>query len=238
MKVVGIIPARYGSKRLPGKPLLDILGKSMIQRVFEQCKKCDKLNTIVVATDDKRIYEHVKAFNGNAIMTSKTHKTGTERCNEVVKKLTQEFDVVVNIQGDEPFINPIQIEEVIALFNDKKTQIGTLVSVIKDVNVLKDRNAPKAILDTQGRVVAFSRRISTKLRNQTRIYQHVGIYAYKKNILKELCGLPESKNEIKEQLEQLRWLDNNYKIITGITNFQNIAVDTANDIEKIKQKMR
>jgi len=238
MKVVGIIPARYGSKRLPGKPLLDILGKSMIQRVFEQCKKCDKLNTIVVATDDKRIYDHVKAFNGNAIMTSKTHKTGTERCNEAVKKLTQEFDIIVNIQGDEPFINPIQIEEIITLFNDKKTQIGTLVSVIKDAKVLKDRNTPKAILDTQGRAVAFSRRISANLRNQTKIYQHVGIYAYKKNILKELCDLPESKNEIKEKLEQLRWLDNNYKIITGITNFQNIAVDTANDIEKIKQKMR
>lgn len=238
MKVVGIIPARYGSKRLPGKPLLDILGKSMIQRVFEQCKKCDKLNTVVVATDDKRIYEHVKAFNGNAIMTSKTHKTGTERCNETVKKLTQEFDVIVNIQGDEPFINPIQIEEVITLFNDKNTQIGTLVSVIKDIKVLKDNNAPKAILDEQARAIRFCRIISTNLRAQKRIYQHVGIYAYKKNILEEICALTESKNEIKEQLEQLRWLDNNYKIKTRITNFQNIGVDTAKDIEKIKQNMR
>lgn len=237
MKVVGIIPSRYGSKRLPGKPLLDILGKSMIQRVFEQCKKCNNLTNVIVATDDKRIYDHVKKFNGNVIMTEASHKTGTERCNEAANKLTEEFDVVVNIQGDEPFIDPFQITKLISVFNDRKTQIGTLVSPIKNKTIFKHKNTPKAILDEKGRAINFCREIP-KNANKKFIYQHVGIYAYKKNILKEICSLPESNNEIKEQLEQLRWLENNYEIRTRITNFQNIAVDTKEDIEKIKRKTR
>lgn len=237
MKVVGIIPSRYGSKRFPGKPLVEILGKSMIQRVFEQCVKCANLTKVIVATDDKRIYNHVKKFNGNVIMTDKTHKTGTERCNEAANKLAEEFDIVVNIQGDEPFIDPFQITELISVFNDEKTQIGTLVIPIKNKEILKHKNTPKAILDEKGRAINFCREIP-KNASKKRIFQHVGIYAYKKNILKEICALAESKNEIKEQLEQLRWLDNNYEIKTGITNFQNIAVDTQEDIEKIKQKMR
>ena len=237
MKVVGIIPSRYGSKRLPGKPLLDILGKSMIQRVFEQCKKCKSLNNVIVATDDKRIYDHVKKFNGNVIMTEESHKTGTERCNEAANKLTEEFDIVVNIQGDEPFIDPHQITELISIFNDDKTQIGTLVSPIKNKEIFRHKNTPKAILNEKGKAINFCREIPKSAKKKF-IYQHVGIYAYKKDILKEICALPESKNEVKEQLEQLRWLDNNYEIKTGITDFYNIAVDTQEDIEKIKQKMR
>ena len=236
MKVIGIIPSRYASTRLPGKPLIDILGKSMIQRVYEQCKKSKSLSKLIVATDDKRIYTHVLSFGGEAVMTSKEHETGTKRCNEVVQNLNEHVDIIINIQGDEPFINPLQIEEIITLFNNSEVQIGTLAKKIDDIKILSDRNTPKAIFDKEQNAINFCRKIA-KISNEDIYYKHIGIYAYKKNILEEICRLPQSQNEIQEQLEQLRWLDNNYKIKVGITHFDSLSIDTANDIEKIEQEI-
>ena len=235
MKILGVIPSRYESTRFPGKPLADILGKSMIERVYQQCLKCSALDDIIVATDDKRIYDHVLTFGGKSVMTSKTHQTGTERCNEVAKKL-EEYKIIINIQGDEPFINPLQIEEIITLFNNSEVQIGTLAKKIDDIKILSDRNTPKAIFDKEQNAINFCRKIA-KISNEDIYYKHIGIYAYRKNILEEICRLPQSQNEIQEQLEQLRWLDNNYKIKVGITHFDSLSIDTANDIEKIEQEI-
>ena len=237
MKVIGIIPSRYGSTRFPGKPLIDILGKSMIQRVFEQCIKCNKLTDIIVATDDERIYNHVIEFGGKAMMTSGKHATGTERCNEIAQNLKEKFDVIVNIQGDEPFIDPFQIDEIIQLFDNPKTQIGTLAKKIDDMKIVRDKNCPKAIFDKKGNALNFFRTISN-ISTECTYYKHIGIYAYKKDVLEKICQLPQSKNEIREQLEQLRWLDNSYNINVGITNFQTLSIDTAEDIEKIEEQMR
>tara|TARA_B100000965_G_C19430659_1_gene686339 strand:- start:126 stop:839 length:714 start_codon:yes stop_codon:yes gene_type:complete len=237
MKVVGIIPARYQSSRFPGKPLVKILGKSMIQRVYEQCVKSKKLSDIIIATDDKRIEEHVLKFGGKVVVTSKTHKTGTDRCNEVAQNLTEEIDVIVNIQGDEPFINPMQIDEIIALFKNPKIQIGTLAKKINCLSVLEDTNTPKAIFEKKGRALNFCRKITAPSKTET-YYKHIGIYAYKKETLAKICKLPQSKNEIENRLEQLRWLDNNYPIQIGITQFSTLSVDTPEDIKKIEQKMR
>jgi len=237
MKVVGIIPARYESTRFPGKPLIDIHGKSMIQRVYEQCKKCSALNDVIIATDDKRILTHVLNFKGKAIMTSKNHETGTERCNEVLEKLNPDCNIIINIQGDEPFINPLQIDEVIQLFENHTTQIGTLAKKINDMDILNNKNSPKAIFDKKGNAINFCRKI-TKSSTEEKYYKHVGIYGYKKSILKEICTLPKSENEIQEKLEQLRWLDNNYSIKIGITHFETLSVDTPEDLEKIKPQIR
>ena len=237
MKVIGIIPSRYGSTRFPGKPLAAILGKSMIQRVYEQCKKCRRLDDLIVATDDSRIYNHVLEFGGRVVMTSKTHTTGTERCNEVAQKLNKEFDVIVNIQGDEPLINPLQIEEIINLFNNPKTTLATLAKKIKDIEIIREENTPKAIFDKEGNALNFCRKIPNTEIDST-YYKHIGIYAYKKDVLKEISQLPQSQNEIKESLEQLRWLDNNYNINIGITNFESLAVDTIKKKKKIKDQMR
>ena len=235
MTAIGIIPCRYGSTRFPGKPLIDIHGKSMIQRVHEQSIKSNKLNDLIIATDDTKIFNHVLEFGGKAIMTSKNHNTGTERCNEAFKKIKDTFDIIINIQGDEPFINPLQIDQVIQLFKDPKTQIGTLAKEITDIQTIKDKNTPKAIFDKSGNALNFCRKIIPNSNQKT--YKHIGIYGYRKNILNQICQLPKSKNEIKESLEQLRWLDNNYKIKVGITRFQTLSIDTPDDIEKIKDEI-
>ena len=201
MKVIGIIPSRYASTRLPGKPLIDILGKSMIQRVYEQCKKSKSLSKLIVATDDKRIYTHVLSFGGEAVMTSKEHETGTKRCNEVVQNLNEHVDIIINIQGDEPFINPLQIEEIITLFNNSEVQIGTLAKKIDDIKILSDRNTPKAIFDKEQNAINFCRKIA-KISNEDIYYKHIGIYAYKKNIL-------EKKETIYLSRESQEMLSNN-----------------------------
>ena len=237
MKVVGIIPARYGSTRFPGKPLANILGKSMIQRVYEQCQKCKTLTDIIVATDDDRILNHVKNFNGRVIMTSKTHENGTERCNEALKKLKIKADIIINIQGDEPFINPLQIDEITHLFEDPKTKIGTLAKKITDKKIINNINNPKVIFNKNKIAINFCRNISN-ISNMSTYYKHIGIYGYKKNILEEISQLPKSQNEIKKQLEQLRWLDNSYPIKVGITTFETISIDTPDDIENIKDRIR
>ena len=184
MKIIAIIPSRYGSTRFKGKPLADILGKSMIQRVYEQCKKSKKLTDVIVATDDAIIYDHVLKYGGKAVMTSKKHKTGTERCNEAAQSLTQNFDLIINVQGDEPFINPLQIDAVIQLFSDPKTQIGTLAKKINDASIIKDRNTPKAIFDKEQNALNFCREIDT-ISTKSSYYKHIGIYAYKKDVLEE-----------------------------------------------------
>ena len=236
MKIVGIIPARFESIRFPGKPLADILGKSMIQRVYEQCKKCTMLTDTIVATDDERILNHVQSFGGKAMMTSNTHQSGTDRCNEVVQNLIEHYDVVVNIQGDEPFINPNQIKEIIELFEDKGIQIGTLAKKITDFEIVADENSPKAIFDKNGIALNFCRFIAN-ISSECTYYKHIGIYAYRSEILTKICALEQSENEKRERLEQLRWLDNSYKIKVGITTFEALSVDTPEDIEKIEQQM-
>lgn len=236
MKVVGIIPSRYKSTRFPGKPLADILGKSMIQRVYEQCKKCSLLAEVIVATDDKRILNHVLAFGGKAVMTSETHESGTDRCNEVAQKFYANYDLIVNIQGDEPFIKPEQISELITLFNSPEIKIGTLAKMINTLDVLKDKNCPKAIFKLDGIALNFCRVISSFSKKQP-YFKHIGIYAYKTKVLAEICKLIQSKNEKKENLEQLRWLDNGYEIKVGVTMFESLSVDTPDDILRIEAKM-
>ena len=236
MKVIGIIPSRYNSTRFPGKPLVDINGKSMIQRVYEQCIKSSRLDEVVVATDDNRILSHVKQFGGKVIMTSSIHTTGTERCSEASKKLSNEYSIIVNIQGDEPLINPLQIDELLMLFNDENTQIGTLANKIDDLAELKNKNSPKAIFDDEGYATNFCRVIKSTKKNIS-YYKHIGLYAYRRDILNTICIIPQSKNEIEEKLEQLRWLDNNYKIKVGKTLYKSYSVDIPEDIEKIKLQL-
>ena len=236
MKVIGIIPSRYASSRFPGKPLADILGKSMIQRVFEQCKKATLLSEVIVATDDARIFNHVLSFGGKVIMTSNSHPSGTDRCNEVIQSLNEKYDVAINIQGDEPYINPEQIDQVASLFSSENVSIATLAKKIEDESIITDINSPKAIFDTNGIALNFCRKI-TDISNEKTYFKHIGIYGYLTKTLAEICELPPSANEIKERLEQLRWLDNKYLIKVGITTHEGVSVDTPEDIEKIKQIM-
>lgn len=244
MNILGVIPSRYSSTRFPGKPLIDIGGKTMIQRVYEQAKKSESLSEVVVATDDGRIFKEVKNFGGNVMMTSSSHESGTERCNEVLEKSTKSFDVVVNIQGDEPFINPGQIDQLCACFNDKKTDIATLVKEIKDNEELFNPNRPKVEIDKNSFASMFSRETIPVLKNidkkewinHFKFFKHIGIYGYKSAVLNEICQLAPSPLEIKERLEQLRWLENNYKIKVAETSFEAIAIDTPEDLKKITFK--
>jgi 3-deoxy-manno-octulosonate cytidylyltransferase (CMP-KDO synthetase) len=236
MNTVGIIPARYGSTRFPGKPLAKILGVSMIQRVYEQCIKSKKLTSLIVATDEKKIYNHVLKFGGKAMMTSENHRTGTERCEEVAQSLSKDVDIIVNIQGDEPYINPLQIDEIIKLFINPNTQIGTLAQKIDDKEIFENENNPKVIFDLERNALNFCRKITSN-NSVSKYYKHIGIYAFKKKILHKICKLPQSRNEIREKLEQLRWLDNDFSIRVGITNFQTISVDTPSDIKKIEAQI-
>ena len=237
MKAIGIIPARYASSRFPGKPLADILGKSMIQRVYEQCKKANSLSEVIVATDDNRIFNHVISFGGKALMTATTHLSGTDRCNEVIQSLKTKYNIAINIQGDEPFINPEQIDQVASLFNSEKVSIATLAKKIENPTLLMDVNSPKAIFNNYGIAQNFCRSVAQIKPNQT-YYKHIGIYGYRIQTLAEICKLPPSANEKTERLEQLRWLDNGYKIKVGITTFESLSVDTPEDIGKIKAQMR
>jgi len=244
MKILGIIPSRYGSTRFPGKPLIDINGKSMIQRVYEQAKKAKSLADVVVATDDNRIFEHVNSFGGKVFMTSTNHESGTERCAEVVRKIDEVFDVVINIQGDEPFINPEQINQLCECFNDSKTDIATLIKKINSEEELFNPNRPKVEVDEKGFAKMFSRNAIPVLKNIEKqdwlknhtFYKHIGIYGYNRTVLNKICLLPPSPLELKEKLEQLRWLENNYSIKIAITAHEGIAIDTPKDLEKITLK--
>ncbi|MCS3556338.1 MULTISPECIES: 3-deoxy-manno-octulosonate cytidylyltransferase [Sphingobacterium] len=242
MKVIGIIPARYASSRFPGKPLVDIGGKSMIQRVYEQVKNTSCLHEVIVATDDDRIAEHVKSFAGNVIMTASSHQSGTDRCAEVIAKVSG-FDIVINIQGDEPFINPLQIELLASCFDKEETQIATLVKKIHTEDELFNVNIPKVVRNIAGQAIYFSRQTIPYLRgieqknwlSKHSYFKHIGIYGYRTDVLKELTQLPISILEETEALEQLRWIEHGYTIQTAETEHETIAVDTQEDLERIIQ---
>lgn len=243
MKAIGIIPARYDSSRFPGKPLVDIGGMSMIQRVYNQAKHVGSLSEVVVATDDSRIYDHVQGFAGNVIMTSSDHSSGTDRCAEVVEKVSG-FDLAINIQGDEPFIDPQQVDLLVSCFSSPEVQIATLVRKITELADLENENKPKVVLNTQGEALYFSRQPIPFCRAEKRTnwlenndyYQHIGIYGYRIDVLKELTSLPVSKLETCESLEQLRWLDNGYRIQTARSSHANDSVDTPEDLQAIIRK--
>ena len=241
MKIIGIIPARYASTRFPGKPLAEINGKSMIRRVFEQASKATSLDKVIVATDDERIYNHVLNFGGAAVYTSSNHQTGTDRCAEVTEKKEKGYDVVINIQGDEPYINPEQINQVAELFNNANTQLGTLIKILKDENELKSNSIIKVLKNNHNEALYFSRNVIPYLRNfntsiplvnQFNYYKHIGIYGYRTDILAEITQLKQSKLELAESLEQLRWIENSYKITLAETIFESHSVDLPEDIKK------
>lgn len=232
MKIAGVIPARYGSSRYPGKPLATIDGISMIQRVYGQVLKAEKINIVVVATDDERIYDHVIAFGGTALMTSPDHINGTERCAEVARQLSAQVEGVINIQGDEPFIDPKQIDQVAGLMIDHPEAIATLVRPIDQLEKVTDPNTVKAVMNTAGQALYFSRSAIPFNRDNvdTTYFEHVGIYGFSSVLLEQIVHLPPSPLELTEKLEQLRWLEHGHSIHTAITTHKSVSVDTPNDI--------
>lgn len=234
MTSLGIIPARYQSTRFPGKPLVDILGKSMIQRVYEQAK-LSQLNHVIVATDDQRIVDEVMRFGGEVMMTSSRHLSGTDRCMEVVDNLENQYDIVVNVQGDEPFISPKQINTLIQAFNEKGIQIATLAKHIQNAEDLKNPNKPKVSFDRDFKAVSFDRIINTVF-HSTRFYKHIGLYAYRPKVLKHICTLQPSAKEISQKLEQWRWLENGYNIKVELSSIEAYSVDTKEDLKKIIER--
>ncbi|HZX62911.1 MAG TPA: 3-deoxy-manno-octulosonate cytidylyltransferase [Bacteroidales bacterium] len=243
MKILGVIPARYGSSRFPGKPLADIMGKPMIQRVYEQARECLLLDDLIVATDDERIACCIRSFNGNVMMTPETLNSGTERCNAVVKNFpgAAEFDIVINIQGDEPFINPQQISQLAGCFLSEEVVIGTLVKKITQRDDLINPNVVKVVFDRNYKALYFSRQPIPYSRETepgewlsgTNYYKHIGIYGYRTGILNSITQLPVSLLEKAESLEQLRWLENGYPIHVKETDYESIAIDTPGDLLKI-----
>jgi 3-deoxy-manno-octulosonate cytidylyltransferase (CMP-KDO synthetase) len=237
--IIGVIPARYASTRFPGKPLIDIGGKSMIQRVYEQCVKTSILSDVIVATDDQRIADHVVAFGGKVMMTADTHQSGTDRCAEVALKYNGTCDAVINIQGDEPFIDPKQIELLASAFNDESTQIATLIKKISSEEEVRNPNVVKVIANKYNQAIYFSRSPIPYRRNpsvEITYFKHVGIYGYRKQILTEITQLSVSNLEQAESLEQLRWIENGYKIILKETDMETIAIDSPDDLAQVLDK--
>ncbi len=247
MKFIGIIPARYASTRFPAKPLAILGGKTVIQRVYEQVKGLT--DEVYVATDDTRIEEAVKSFGGNAVMTSVNHKSGTDRCYEAYTKIGNGYDVIINIQGDEPFIQPQQLKAIKECFNNADTQIATLVKPFtsKDgFEALQNINSPKVVINKNREALYFSRSIIPFVRgkeqnlwvNEHTYYKHIGLYAYKANVLKEITALPQSSLELAESLEQLRWLENGYRIKVGISTIETIGIDTPEDLKNAEDFLK
>ena len=238
MKVIGIIPARYASSRFPGKPLAKLGGKYVIQRVVEQVGAV--LDDVYVATDDERIYNTVTSMGAKAVMTRSDHQSGTDRIAEALEKIGGNFDVVVNIQGDEPFIQKSQIETVVACFNDADTQIATLGKKFATLEEAKNPNSPKIILDNRSYAMYFTRALAPYIRGKEEnqwidVYpflKHIGLYAYRTEVLRELTKLPQSPLEIAEGLNQLRWLQNGYKIKVGLTEVETVGIDTPEDLRR------
>lgn len=244
MKILGIIPARFASSRFPGKPLADIAGKSMIQRVYEQCLKSSSLDKVIVATDDLRILEHVKNFGGDAVMTSEHHPSGTDRCNEIATIFPQ-FEVCINIQGDEPMMDPLQIDLLCGCFCDKNAGIATLIKKITTTEELFNPNTPKVTFNKDLEAIYFSRSTIPFLRNSDpdewldnhMYYKHIGIYGYRTSVLSEITALEISALERAESLEQLRWIENGYKIKVAITDRESQAIDTPEDLQKLLTRL-
>ena len=241
MRIIGIIPARYASTRFPGKPLADILGKSMIQRVYEQALSCSSINEVWVATDDERIAVHVNEFGGKSIMTLPSHDSGTERCHEAFEKIDASAEAVINIQGDEPFVSPDQLDQLAQLIAKEEVEIATLVKRIEDPEVLLDPNKVKVGMGSQMQALYFSRSPIPYMReskiqdwvNSHDYYKHLGLYAYRTEVLREIVHLEEGVLEQSEKLEQLRWLERGKSIYCGITKYESPAVDTPDDLAKI-----
>ena len=237
--ILGIIPARYASTRFPGKPLIDIGGRSMIQRVYEQCKKTEILADVIVATDDERISAHVMAFGGKVVMTADTHQSGTDRCAEVVSKYEGQCDAVINIQGDEPFIDPKQIELLASAFSNESTQIATLIKKISSEDDVRNPNVVKAIANKNGQAIYFSRSPIPYRRNpgvDITYFKHVGIYGYRVDVLKTITQLPLGNLEQAESLEQLRWVEHGISITLKETELETIAIDTPDDLQHVLSK--
>lgn len=235
MRVIGIIPSRYHSSRFPGKSLANIMGVSMIERVYQQSSKCNLLHKVIVATDDERISFHVKSFGGEVILTSKNHESGTDRCGEVMKNLEEHYEIVVNIQGDEPFINPEQITNLLELFENSDVQIATLAKKIDDFETYSDENKVKVTFNDKKIANSFKRDselTKSEFTNQ-QIFKHIGIYAFRIEVFEKLIQLKPTKKEKEQNLEQIRWMENGYSISVGITDFDPLSVDKIEDIEKI-----
>lgn len=246
MRILGVIPARYASSRFPGKPLADLLGKSMVQRVYLQCKKSRLLTEVVVATDHEEIAAHVKSFGGQVVITSDKHPSGTDRCYEALTLQHSLYDFIVNIQGDEPFIDPHQIDLLCSSL-ESKTELATLIQKIITLDQLLSPNEAKVVLNSNGEALYFSRSPipfvqNTKQENMlggTTFYRHVGLYAYRSDILKKITQLPPSALEKAESLEQLRWLENGFKIKTVETDAEEgMCIDTPEDLEKARLYMK
>ena len=241
MKYIGIIPARYASTRFPGKPLAVLGGKTVIQRVYEQAVSV--LPEAYVATDDERIFSAVEAFGGRAVMTRTDHKSGTDRIQEAVEKIATDADVIINIQGDEPFIQPSQIETLMHLFDNPETQIGTLGKPFETVEAVKNPNSPKIVVDNRGFALYFSRSFIPYIRGVEEsqwlghypFLKHLGVYAYRRKVLAEVTRLPQGWLEKAESLEQLRWLENGYRIRVGITTVETVGIDTPEDLARAEQ---
>ena len=244
MKFIGLIPARYASTRFPGKPLALLAGKPVIQHVYEQAAKV--LDAVYVATDDERIYNKVTEFGGKAVMTSTKHHSGTDRIEEALEKVGGDFDVVVNIQGDEPFIAQSQIETLCHCFEDETTQIATLGKPFECIEAVENPNSPKIVVDNRGYAMYFSRSVIPFVRGVERqewlkkypFLKHLGIYAYRTEVLKAITRLPQSSLELAESLEQLRWLENGYRIKVGITNVETVGIDTPEDLQRAEDFIR
>lgn len=246
MNIVGIIPARYASTRFPGKPLVKIKGKTMVQRVYEQAQKT--LSNVCVATDDDRIFDEVKSFAGNVVMTNKDHPSGTDRCVEAIEKFEKKnnikADVVINIQGDEPFIDPEQISQLVDLFKYDDTDIATLIKKVDDAEVLNNPNVVKVVKGATNNALYFSRSCIPYLRNvkheewirNHEFYQHIGMYGYRRDVLTKISSLEKGCLESVESLEQLRWIENGFTIKTAITNIESVGIDTPDDLEEVLKK--
>lgn len=247
MNFIAIIPARFASSRFPGKPLADMAGKSMIQRVYEQVQKA--VSEVWVATDNVSIFETVETFGGKAIMTSEAHRSGTDRVYEAYVKIGKGCDVVINIQGDEPFIQPAQIKTLMDCFESGDTQLATLVKPFRKEDgfeTLFNPNSPKVIINKRNEAIYFSRSIIPYIRDvhhtewldKHTFYKHIGMYAYRGDVLKEITKLPQSSLEIAESLEQLRWIENGYKIKIGFTDIETIGIDTPDDLERALKALK
>ena len=238
MTFTAIIPARYASTRFPGKPLAVLGGKTVIQRVYEQVKSV--LSEVYVATDDERIFSCVEAFGGKAVMTRSDHQSGTDRIQEAVEKTDTKADVIINVQGDEPFIQPSQIQTLMQLFDDPSTQIGTLGKPFESIEAVENPNSPKIVTDIKGFALYFSRSVIPYIRGKEHqewlgaypFMKHLGVYAYRKEVLAEVTKLPQSSLEKTESLEQLRWLQNGYRIRVGLTDVETVGIDTPEDLQR------
>lgn len=244
MKFIAIIPARYASTRFSGKPLAMLGGKPVIQRVYEQA--ISVLGEAYVATDDERIFQTVTDFGGKAVMTRTDHKSGTDRIEEAVEKLATDADVIINIQGDEPFVQASQLQALMQLFDDPETQIGTLGKPFENMEAVDNPNSPKIVCDRRGFALYFSRSVIPHVRGKERAewiehfpyLKHLGLYAYRREVLREVTQLPQTPLELAESLEQLRWLENGYRIRVGLTDVETVGIDTPADLERAEEFLR